>query len=211
MSPEERETFDRLTARFHTGPVQSEQVEIIDPTPYGGAPAGRTGLTPRGKVVMGLAGAAVLGATLVGYTAYSADSDRADARAQEITLQRERLELERMKEINQASAEDRKAAVEASTARQTALNSCVKDGSAQIGKTGGPWNRAQVVDECKQLGDGADWSDTKTGTDMANAASSSDLNTHDGGGDSGNNGLLWLVGGGAALALFGAKKAKKTA
>ncbi|MFI1568203.1 hypothetical protein ACH4ZX_35175 [Streptomyces sp. NPDC020490] len=205
MSPDdERETFDRLTAQFH-----SEPVEIIDPTPYGGAPAAKTGLTPRGKVVMGLAGAAILGATLVGYTAYSADSDQADARAQEITLQRERLELERMKEINKANADDRKAAAAASTARQTALNNCVKDGSAQIGKTGGPWSRAQVVDECQKLGDGADWSSTKTGTDMANAASSSDLNTHDSGDDSGNNGLLWIVGGAAVLAVIGAKKAKK--
>ncbi|TLQ38848.1 hypothetical protein [Streptomyces marianii] len=204
MSPDERETFDQVIAGFNT-----EAVEIIDPTPYGGAPAGKTGLTPRGKVVMGLAGAAILGATLVGYTAYSADSDQADARAQEITLQRERLELERMKEINKANADDRKAATEASTARQAALSDCIKDGSAQIGKTGGPWSRTQVVDECQKLGDGDDWSDTKTGTDMANAASTSDLNTNDDGGDSGNNGLLWLVGGGAALAVIGAKKAKK--
>ncbi|MEU4932057.1 hypothetical protein AB0G54_37080 [Streptomyces yokosukanensis] len=205
MSPDdERETFDRLTAQF-----RSEPVEIIDPTPYGGAPAGKTGLTPRGKVVMGLAGAAILGATFVGYTAYSADSDQADARAQEITLQRERLELERMKEINKANADDRKAAAEASTARQTALNNCIKDGSAQIGKSGGPWSRTQVVDECQKLGDGDGWSDTKTGTDMANAASSSGLNTDGGSGDSGNNGLLWIVGGVAALAVIGAKKAKK--
>ncbi|MFI5867736.1 hypothetical protein [Streptomyces sp. NPDC051546] len=203
MSPDDRETFDRLTAQFH-----SEPVEIIDPTPYGGAPAGKTGLTPRGKAVLVLAGAAVLGATLVGYSVYSADSDQADARAQEITLQRERLELERMKEINKANADGRKAAAEASAVRQTALNNCVKDGSAQIGKSGGPWSRTQVVDECQKLGDGDDWSNTKTGTDMASAASSSDLNT-DGGGDSGNNGLLWIVGGGAALAVICAKKAKK--
>ncbi|GGU49808.1 hypothetical protein [Streptomyces violascens] len=199
MNPDERDEFDRLTAGWD----QHEKVDIIDHTPYGGAPSGKTGLTPRGKIVLGLAGAAILGASLVGYTAYSADSDQADARAQEITLQRERLELERMREINKANAQ-------AATDRQTVLNACIKDGSAQIGKSGGPWNRTQVVDECQKLGDGAGWSDTKTGKDMTNAASSSGLNAHDGGSGGGSgNGLLWIVGGGAVLAVIGAKKAKK--
>ncbi|MFI1890468.1 hypothetical protein [Streptomyces jumonjinensis] len=207
MSPDERDTFDRLTAQLHGEPP----VEIIDPTPYGGAPAGKTGLTPRGKAVLGLAGAAVVGATLVGYASYSADSD---TRAQEITLQRERLELERMKEMNRVAADTRKAAAEDGRARQAVLNDCVKDGSEQIGKDGGPWNRAQVVSECRKLGDDAEWADTKAAADMASAAAASDLNGGgddggDGDGGAGGNALLWIVGGGAALAVIGAKKAKK--
>ncbi|MGO4420054.1 hypothetical protein AB4Z54_15315, partial [Streptomyces sp. MCAF7] len=106
MSPDERDEFDRISAALRAEP---EQVEIIDPTPYGGTTPAKTGLTPRGKVVMGLAGAVIVGSTIVGYTAYSADSDSADTRAAEIQLQRERLELDKLKEQNKAAADQRKA------------------------------------------------------------------------------------------------------
>ncbi|MGY0065218.1 hypothetical protein ACWY4P_53860 (plasmid) [Streptomyces sp. LZ34] len=167
--------------------------EYIDATPYGGhARSHKPGLTKRGKAALGIGAAVLAGGGLIGYQAYSANVAANEAKAQEIALKSQQLELEKLKELNRVNAADRKAENSENKTRQTSINECVKDKEDQVGKDFGSPSYQDVVDACQ-----SQYAPTTSGDDMETAASAKEAASPGGGGV--NEGLL--VGGGA-LALF---------
>ncbi|WP_228994400.1 hypothetical protein [Streptomyces sp. DH8] len=124
-----------------------------DPAPYG-TPTGptgstKTGLTTRGKAALGLGAAVLAGGTLIGYQSYSASTAQADLKAQELALKAEALEVEKLKALNQAKTVAEGKATEQATARQTAVDSCVKGLKDQVGKGYGAPTYGDIVEDCQ--------------------------------------------------------------
>ncbi|MFF2864525.1 hypothetical protein ACFVSX_32175 [Streptomyces rubiginosohelvolus] len=124
-----------------------------DPAPYG-TPTGpvgvaKTGLTTRGKAALGIGAAVLAGGTLLGYQSYSASTAQADLKAQELALKAEALEVERLKVLNQTKQVAEGKATEQATARQTAVDTCVKGLKSQVGKGYGSPTYGQIVEDCQ--------------------------------------------------------------
>lgn len=124
-----------------------------DPTPYG-APTGpastpKTGLTTRGKAALGIGAAVIAGGTLLGYQSYSASTAQADLKAQELALKAEALEVEKLKVLNQTKQAADGKATEQATARQTAVDACVKGLKTQVGKGYGSPTYGAIVRDCQ--------------------------------------------------------------
>ncbi|MFE3381308.1 hypothetical protein [Streptomyces anulatus] len=124
-----------------------------DPAPYGtpNGPAGtaKTGLTTRGKAALGLGAAVLAGGTLLGYQSYSASTAEADLKAQELALKAEALEVEKLKVLNQTKQAAEGKATEQATARQTAVDTCVKGLKNQVGKGYGSPTYGEIVEDCQ--------------------------------------------------------------
>lgn len=125
----------------------------VDPTPYG-TPTGpssatKAGLTTRGKAALGLGAAVLAGGTLLGYQSYSASTAQADLKAQELALKAEALEVEKLKVLNQTKQAAEGKATEQATARQTAVDTCVKGLKNQVGKGYGSPTYGQIVEDCQ--------------------------------------------------------------
>ncbi|MGO1025541.1 hypothetical protein ACTOXX_33760 [Streptomyces rubiginosohelvolus] len=124
-----------------------------DPTPYG-TPNGpstsaKTGLTTRGKAALGIGAAVLAGGTLLGYQSYSASTAQADLKAQELALKADALEVEKLKVLNQSKQAAEGKATEQATARQTAVDTCVKGLKNQVGKGYGSPTYGEIVEDCQ--------------------------------------------------------------
>lgn len=168
--------------------AQEWPTETIDKTPYGPPTCPvKPGLTKRGKAALAIGGAILAGSALMGYQAYSSSAADSNAKAQEIALQQQKIELEKLKEanrsnVNQAGNND---------TRQAHIDKCVKDNKDLIGK-GYNSSYRDIVDACQ-----AQYTPTNGGDDMQSTASTEDTSSSHGGGI--NDGFLI---GGAALGLF---------
>ncbi|MFE6126745.1 hypothetical protein ACFQ6Q_00510 [Streptomyces sp. NPDC056437] len=191
--------FDRIINHGYT----VNQPEILDQNPYGiPVHPHKTGLTTRGKAALGIGAAVLATGSLIGYQAYSASVAEKDAKAKELQLQVEALELEKLREINRASEVGRKAEAGEAKARQASIDTCVKSHAELVGKGYGSPTHRDVVEDCQaQYGAGIP---VNTSGDLQAAASTT---TAAGSGDGGGSQGV-LIGGGALALLFMAFAAK---
>ncbi|WP_399559262.1 hypothetical protein OH809_44985 (plasmid) [Streptomyces sp. NBC_00873] len=193
--PAPDDEFDRIIKEFHVNPSEN-----IDQNPYG-APAqpSKAGLTKRGKAALGIGAAVIAGGGLIGYQVHSANVAESEAKAQEIALKSQALELEKLRETNRANEADRKARASQEKARQASVDTCVKDSAHLVGKGYGSPSHRDIVSDCQ-----TQYTGPNGGDDMKAAASATDTGNGSGGGV--NQGLL--VGGGV-LVVFLVAAAKK--
>jgi hypothetical protein len=189
--------FDRLMREeFNTDP----QPGYTDPHPYG-APAQpvKAGLTKRGKAALAIGTTVIAGGALIGYQAYSADAAANDAKAQEIALKTQALELEKLKELNRANETVRKTTAAQAESRQALVDKCVKSNKSQVGKGFGSPSYSDIVDACQ-----AQYAATATTDSMQPAGSATTVTDGSSGGV--NNGML--IGGGLLVSflVYAAKK-----
>jgi hypothetical protein len=191
--------FDDIIA--HSIPAQPAP-EYLDPSPYGiPAQPVKPGLTKRGKVALGIGAAVISGGSLIGYQAHAANMAEQEAKAQEIALKAEALELEKLREMNRAAEANRKVALTVEQTRQASIDTCVKGKTHMVGQGFGAPRYRDIVDDCQ-----AQYTATTSLTDTQ-AASSTQATDLTAGGPV-NNGLL--IGGGA-LALIVLAAAKRGA
>lgn len=179
----------------------------IDPTPYGAptTPATKPGLTKRGKAAIGIGAAVLAGSTLIGYQIHASNAAEQEAKAQEIALKSQALRLEELRELNKANDKNRTVAATEAKARQTSVDTCVKDHDHLVGKGYGAPSYGDIVKDCQSQygtpGSTADMQAAASTTDTGNGDSS------DGGGvnDGALIGILALGG----LFVFGVKKGAK--
>jgi len=190
-SPDE---FDRMVAKEFP-----EEFEAIDPAPYG-TPArpAKAGLTRRGKAAVAIGATILAGGALIGYQAYSSSAAEQEAKAQEIALQQQRIELDKLKEMNRAHNTQ----TGQEKTRQASINSCVKDKEDLIGKGFGSPSYRDIVDACQ-----AQYTPT-TSTDGMQAAASSQANDSDHEGISAGSlvGIAVLVGGFTLVIKLGTRR-----
>ncbi|WP_331764855.1 hypothetical protein [Streptomyces sp. NBC_01238] len=188
--------FNQIIKGFH----MNTPTETVDQNPYG-VPAHpqKPGLTKRGKAALGIGVAVIAGGGLIGYQVHSANVAENEAKAQEIALKSQAIELEKLRETNRANEADRKAKASQEQVRQASVDTCVKDNAHLIGKGYGSPSHRDIVSDCQTQYAGS------TSTDDMKAAASSE-NASNGGGGGMNQGLL--IGGGV-LAVFLVAAAKK--
>lgn len=174
--------------------------ENIDNAPYG-TPVQhqKTGLTKRGKAALGISATLLAGGTLVGYQIHAANVAESEAKKQELTVQSQALELEKIRELNRAGETDRKATASYDKDRQKQIDKCVKTQSGKVGKGFGSPSYRDVVDGCQAQYEPT----TSTDTGMEEASSTKPSDDSSGGI---NQGALI---GGTVLALFGFAAVKK--
>ncbi|MCX4673630.1 hypothetical protein OG453_44550 [Streptomyces sp. NBC_01381] len=161
--------------------------------PYGSPQATpKTGLTPRGKAGIAISAAILSGVGITWFQSNAADQAAQEAKTQEIALQKDRLELERLKELNRADAIDRKDQTTAQRTRQASVDACVKSNASKVGKGYGAPSQRDIVDDCQ-----AQYPTSEDGSDMAAAGSAKDAGAGDG--VELNQGTLIGFGAGAAL------------
>lgn len=195
MTTAHDDEFDRIIKEFNVNPSEN-----IDKNPYG-APVQhhKAGLTKRGKAALGIGAAVIAGGGLIGYQVHSANVAESEAKAQELAVKSQALELEKLREMNRASEVDRKAKAHEQQVRQASVDTCVKDSADLVGKGFGSPSHRDIVSDCR-----AQYAGSADGDGMEAAASATDANTSSGGGV--NQGLL--VGGGV-LVVFLVAAAKK--
>lgn len=193
--PAPEDEFERIIKEFHVNPS-----EIIDQNPYGTpTTVQKAGLTKRGKAALGIGAAVIAGGSLIGYQVHSANVAESEAKAQEIALKSQALELEKLRETNRANEVDRKEKASQAKVRQASVDTCVKDSADLVGKGFGSPSHHDIVSDCQ-----AQYADVPSSGDMEAAASAQDTGNGSSGGV--NQGLL--IGGGV-LVLFLAVAGKK--
>ncbi|MEU0836048.1 hypothetical protein [Streptomyces sp. NPDC005969] len=193
--PAADDEFDRIIKEFHVNPT-----ETIDQNPYNAPVQPRkAGLTKRGKAALGIGAAVIAGGSLIGYQVHSANVAESEAKAQEIALKSQALELEKLRETNRANEADRKAKASQERVRQASVDTCVKDNAHLADKGFGSPSHRDIVSDCQ-----AQYTGPADGGDMKAAASATDTNSTSGGGV--NQGLLL---GGGVLVVFLVAAAKK--
>lgn len=184
----DRDEFDRIVQGIHN----NSQPAYTDPAPYGPPPSYvytppvKTGLTPRGKAAIAIGGVVIASGALFCWQHYTTQKAAAEVRAAEIQLEREKFELEKLKELNKVNAENAKAVTAADKERQEKVDSCIKENKNTVGKQIGATYRS-VVEDCQ-----AQYPAT-TSSGMANTASTTNTTSGSGGADV-NNGALIGVG-----------------
>ncbi len=192
MSPEE---FDRFESEFTT--------ETVDRNPYGIHPnTVKTGLTPRGKAALAFGGVALAATCLVGWQISSSNTAENEAKAQEIALKQQQIELEKLKVLNKASSDNAKTQATLDAARQKKIDACVTDNKSLVGKQLGATYR-RVLEDCQ-----AQYGTTNT-SDMQAAGSATNTTTGSSGGGDVSPGVL--VGGAAiaAVVVVGLRKGRR--
>jgi hypothetical protein len=163
----------------------------------------KPGLTKRGKVAIAVASVAVAGTGFIWYQGESAQAAKDAKEAAALQIQMQKLELEKLKEINKATVEQKNEQATEDAARQKFVDACVEADKGLVGKQMGV-TYSSVVDDCQgQYEGGTD------GSDMAAAGSASDTASTDGGGGVNSAGLLALAAGGGLLVVVAANRGKK--
>lgn len=192
---DDRSEFDAIMNNGFAEPPS----EGIDHTPYGAPVQHKAGLTKRGKAALGIGATLLAGGTLVGYQIHSANVAESEAKAKELTIQSQALELEKIRELNRAGETTRKATASYDKDRQKQIDECVKAHSDQVGKGFGSPALRDVVDACQAQYEPT----TSTDTGMEEAASAK---PSEGSGGGINQGALIGVG---VLAVFVVGAAKR--
>ncbi|MGP3737927.1 hypothetical protein ACTWJ9_33630 (plasmid) [Streptomyces sp. GDS52] len=153
MTPNQPEYDPEFHNVIHGGYGIPAQPEFTDPTPYGiqthsGAAPVKTGLTPRGKAALGVGTVAIACASLFGWQHYSAQQAANEVRAQEFAIQKQQLELEKLKELNKVNAAQQETQATENAARQKQIDACVADNKGLVGKQLGASYRS-VVEDCQ--------------------------------------------------------------
>lgn len=189
-------------------PNNDEQfTEIINTQNWGpyGAPTAqpvKPGLTKRGKVAVAIGVTVLAGGGMLAWQDYSADANANQIKAQEIALQQQELEVEKLKELNKAATRNAKTKATEDAATQKLIDACIDTDKSLVGKQMGV-TYSSVMEDCR-----SEYADTVSGSDMQAAGSSQTAPAGDSGGI--NTGLL--IGGsvlGGAL-ILGARKATRS-
>ncbi len=170
-----------------------------DPHPYGTpthSPV-KTGLTPRGKAALGVGTAVIACGTLFGWQQYTAQQANANVKAQEIALKQQQIELEKLKEINKANADQQEKQESENSGQEKHVEACVEANGKLVGKLMGVTYQS-VRDDCQ-----AKYPTTTAAGMQAAANTTTDTSS---GGDEASVGLLLGIG---ALVLLGGGTAKK--
>jgi hypothetical protein len=196
---EPRDEFDQIAANWNAG---NTVPEYLDNNPYGPPTTiVKPGLTKRGKAALGIGAAVIAGSSLIAYQAHAANTAEQEAKAQEIALKAEALELEKLREMNRAAEVNRKVALTVEQTRQASIDTCVKGKTHLVGKGYGAPRYRDIVDDCQ-----AQYTATTSLPEME-AAGSAQASAPAAGGDV-NEGLLIGCG---VLALGVLAAAKRTA
>lgn len=199
-TPDEYAEFNSII-EFQRQSMNSRQ-EHVDNSPYGTQmQSSKPGLTKRGKAALGIGAAVLAGGSLIGYQSYAASTAQHEAKAQELAIKQQQLELEKMRETRLANQAEQKTQNSQNETRQASVNRCVKNQEDQVGKEYGSPSYRDIVDACQ-----AQYTDTtSSGDDMQAAASSQAANTS----GEGVNNFALLGGGALAVGLVAAAKKSK--
>jgi hypothetical protein len=151
-----------------TSPYQQTATPTHEQGPYG-IPANsipvKPGLTKRGKVAIAIGTAVLATGGLIFWQHNNAVEAAAQAKQQEYALQNKKLDLEMLKEMNQANTATSKAKDSAETERQKQISACVNTDKGLVGKQMGV-TYSSVLKDCQ-----SQFPATADGADMQNAAS----------------------------------------
>lgn len=175
-------------------------------SPYGGGiPANsipvKPGLTRRGKVAMSVGAAVLAGGGILTWQHYAAEATANQVKAQELSIQQQQIELEKLKVLSDANAKNAKTQATQDAARQKQIDACVKDNKTLVGKQLGA-TYSSVLADCQ-----AQYGSTNT-SGMQEAASSQDTTAGGGGGISPST-LVGLGAGAALLIAVAANRGRK--
>lgn len=172
--------------------------------PYGSPapPQVKTGLTRRGKSALAVAGTVIAVGGMLTWQHYDSISEANEIKAQEIALQQQKFELEKLKVMNQVNTETAKTQATQDAANQKLTEACVDTDKGLVGKQLGI-TYSSVLSDCQ-----AQYQATST-SGMQAAASATDTNTSGGGGVSPSV-LVSVVAGGAILIAVAANRGKNT-
>ena len=173
--------------------------------PYGHSETSpvKPGLTKRGKVALAIGATVIAGGSMLAWQDYSADADATQIKAQELALQQQKLEVEKLKELNKAATRNAKAQATEDAATQKLIDACVDTDKGLVGKQMGV-TYSSVVADCRSQYS----TSSTTGSDIQTAASASEAS--DGGGGISPATLLGIGVGGALVVAIAANRGKKT-
>jgi hypothetical protein len=181
----------------------SEFDSIINTETWGpyGPPAAqpvKPGLTKRGKAALAIGATVLAGGGMLTWQHYSAEAEAHQIKVQELALQQQELELEKLKEINKAATRNAETQATEDAATQKLIDTCVDTDKSLVGKQMGV-TYSSVLEDCRNQ-----YAVNAAGSDMQEAASSTST-------DSGSGGISEgvLIGGGV-LALGLAVAARRS-
>ena len=183
--------FDNIINTETWGPYGSPT-----PTPV------KPGLTRRGKGALAVAGTVIAVGGMLTWQHYDSESEANQIKAQEIALQQQKFDLEKLKVMNQVNTENAKTQATQDAAKQKLIEACVDTDKGLVGKQLGV-TYSSVLSDCQ-----AQYGATNTSGIQA-AASATDTNNAGGGGVSPSV-LAAVVAGGAVLIAVAANRGKKT-
>lgn len=183
--------FDNIINTETWGPYGS-------PTP----PPVKPGMTRRGKGALAVAGTVIAVGGMLTWQHYDSASEANQIKSQELAIQQQKFELEKLKVMNQVNTENAKTQATMDAARQKRIDACVTANKGLVGKQLGA-TYSSVLSDCQ-----AQYAATST-AGMQAAASASDTSGASGGGISPSM-LLGLGVGGALIVGVAANRGKKT-
>lgn len=187
----EFDAFDGIVNTETWGPYGSPTPQQVKPGP-----------TKRGKVALSIGAAVLAGGGILTWQHYDAEAKASQVKAQELSIQQQQLELEKLKVISDANAKNAKTQATQDAARQKQVDACVDGNKGLVGKQLGA-TYSSVLADCQ-----AQYAATGTGSGMQEAASSTDTPSSGGGV---SPGLLLAIGAGGALVIaVAANRGKKT-
>lgn len=166
----------------------------------------KPGLTKRGKTALAIGAAVLAGGGILAWQDYSAEASANEVKAQELALRQQELRIQELKEINKATAAQKKNQATEDAARQKFVDACIKTDKGLVGKQMGV-TYSSVVADCQAQFQGGQDAGTD-GSDMAVAGSVND--TGSGGGGINTAGFLAIAAGGGLLVVLVANRTKKT-
>ncbi|MFF7476660.1 hypothetical protein [Streptomyces sp. NPDC008092] len=174
-------------------------------SPYGNSvqPV-KPGLTKRGKVAITVAAIAMAGTGFFWYESHAAQAAQDAKETAALEIQMKKLDLEKLKEINKATAAQSKEQAAADATRQKSVDACIDADKGLVGKQMGVTYKSVVADCQSQFAAGQG----VNGSDMAEAGSST--STKNGGGGINSTGLLAIAGAAGLLVVLAARRTKNS-
>jgi hypothetical protein len=172
--------------------------------PYGPSTtaAVKPGLTKRGKAALAIGVTVLAGGGMLTWQHYSAEAEANQIRVQELSLQQQQLELEKLKEINKAATQNAENQATEDAATQKLIKACVDTDKSLVGKQMGV-TYSSVLEDCRRQ-----YTTNTAGSDMQEAASTTSTDTTSGGISS--SALIGIGAGAALLVAIAANRGKKT-
>jgi hypothetical protein len=197
------DAFNNVIKGYDQTPYQQPN-PMHDQGPYG-IPANsipqKPGLTKRGKVAIAVGVTVLATGGLIFWQHSNAVEAASQAKTQEIQLENKKLDLEMLKEMNQASSASTRQQDSQNAQRQKQISACVNTNKSLVGKQLGV-SYQSVLKDCQ-----VEFPDTSNGADMQNTASSNDAGNH--GGGISPSGLIGIGAGAAVLLAVAANRGRK--
>ncbi|MDX3283942.1 hypothetical protein PV435_48010, partial [Streptomyces scabiei] len=114
MNTPDKEEFESIINTQNWGPYGPSTAHPVKP-----------GLTKRGKAALAIGATVLAGGGMLAWQDSSAETEANQIRAQELTLQQQQLELERLKELNKAASQNAKAQATEDATTQKLIDACV--------------------------------------------------------------------------------------